>query len=362
MNWMSIILLSIEISGIKALAMLYGMSLFLVILSFIFFWIVMSTRKSKEKLRNQKEILVDRCREFISELVFEDDLCKESKQFEHYLLSSNFRSQILLEELINLHKSLKGELAHFLEGYFINKKLYKLSFSKVKSHNDYDVIEGLYELSKLNAKVAIPMVLKIYRRQQESEMKNYFLEFLINQSPKEGIDELIKASTFLSDWFQIKVINILNDNNFIAVPPLSKWLKRGGSHAIFGCKLTAYAKVHSEADELIGLLDSKNDDLKIEALRALVALEAKQNDELLIKNYFNQSDLVQREILLTLTQFESDLNVVFLNKCKVSKASEIRLFARNALNKLSRSKKYLELQQQASLAYSRSNSGLKIGA
>lgn len=356
MNWTSIIVLSLELLGIEILEMLYGMSFFLIILSVMFFWIVMSSRKAKEKLENEKGILVDRCREFISELVFEDQLCKESKKFEHYLLSSKFRSQVLLEEIINLRKSLKGELAHFLEGYFINKKLYKLSFSKVKSQNDYDVIEGLYELSELNAKVAIPMVLKTYRKQQESEMKNYFLEFLINQSPKEGIEELIRASTYLSDWFQIKVINILKDKNFIAVPALTKWLERGGSHAIFGCKLAAYAKTHSEIDELIGVLSMKNDDLKVEALKTLAVLEAKHTDELLIQSYFEQSEVVQKEILLTLTQFESDLNISFLNKCKVSKASEIRLFAHNAINKLNRAKKYFDLQPKAAVAYQNTSS------
>ncbi|WP_341225089.1 hypothetical protein [uncultured Arcticibacterium sp.] len=336
------------------------MSFFLVLLSLFFFWVVMSSRKSKERLAHEKSILVERCREFISELVFEDSLCKESKKLEHYLFSSKFRSQILLEELITLHKSLKGELAYFLEGYYINKNLYKLSFSKVKSQNNYDIIEGLYELSELNAKVAIPMVIKIYKKQQESEMKNYFLEFLINQSPKEGIEELIKASTFLSDWFQIKVINILKDRNFIDVPKLSKWLKRGGSHAIFGCRLVAYAKKHSEEGELIGILSSGNDSLKIEALKTLVALEAKQTDELLIENYFNQSDLVQKEILLTLTQFDTDLNIGFLNKCKVAKERETRLFAKNAIRKINRAKKYFEVQPQANLAYNMTEKFKKV--
>lgn len=351
MNLTSVMLLSLELSGTDVLEMLYGMSFFLLILSVMFFWIVMSSRKSKEKLENEKGILVDRCRGFISELVFEDELSKESMRFEHYILSTSFRSQILLEELITLHKSLKGELAHFLEAYYINKKLYKLSFSKVKSHNDYEVIEGLYELSELNAKVAIPMVLKAYKKQQNSEMKNYFLEFLINQSPKEGIKELIEANIFLSDWFQIKIINILNDQYYIDLPPLSKWLKKGGSHAIFGCKLVAYAKMYSEVDELVSVLSRNNDDLKIEALKTLAVLEAKETDELLLQNYYYQSGLVQKEILTTLRHFESELNVSFFNKCKISKESELRLFAYNALNNLKIARKYFDLKTQSALVY-----------
>jgi hypothetical protein len=296
--------------------------------SFIF---VIISREGKKKKKVEKDVLIEKCHEFVAELLFEESLSESAKKLELFFLQTANRKQILTNELIKLHKSFHGEMAKFIEQYYLEKGLYDLSISKLKSKKKHLVLDGLMELSEMDGENAIPAVKELFLKVKDNELKFFYLEFLIKKEPELGLRQLLKVDLFLCDWFQIKIINILKERNFISVPPLSSWLAKNDTYAIFGCRLTGYSQNHSEIPILMDLLYARNEDLKIAALRSLRILEADDiNKELIIK-YLDESERVKNEICQTLLGIDQTANTSFFEKVNFSNSEELRHLAFRAI-------------------------------
>lgn len=319
---------------------LYIASALLLLSGLFFFLFVIWSRMDKRRSAAKKAILVEKCQGFVSELVFEEELSSEARDVELFFLAKNRRKQLLLEEIMSLHKSLQGELAKFLEAYYIEKKLFKLSFNKIKSKKKHMVIEGLHELAEMNATGAVRSISKVFPKTKDVDTKSYFLEYMMKLDPEFAIDLILQTDTFLSDWFQVKVINILNETNFVNIPPLRSWIARGGSHAIFGCRLIAFTKAQNEIPDLIELLSDKEEALRLEALKTLAVLEAEEITDFLKARYMVETEIVKREILEVLSQFDYKSNVQFFSECSSSETPEIRLLAIKVINKVMKDKNF----------------------
>lgn len=321
---------------------LIGLCLIFIFFAAVFLAMVFISR-SRKKRRNLKiNIIQEQCQNYIAELVFEVQLSLEGNKNKKYLFKNAFRRSILLQELIKLHGNLQGDLALKLEDYYIESGIFKDSLKKLKSGKKNTILVGLSESVEMNAKTCIKTIHKLLDASRDKELSNYLITAIVKLDVDYGMQLLLNIKYFVSDWLQLKVIKILDDLNYTQIPPLNEWLAKGGSLAIFGCRLTAFTKSREDVPTLVELLKSDNEDLKIEALKTLSILEAEEVNMALISMYLGEDLKVKEEILKTLSGFKKTNNLPFFMKCTKSENKETKLIALQAIDLIMQSKSHQE--------------------
>jgi hypothetical protein len=294
--------------------------------------LVFISRNSKKASKIRIGKIEAQSQVFISELIFEEELSKEGLRLKRLLFYNSFRRNILLGEIIKLHANLQGELALKLEEYYVQSKLCSETVKKINSKKKDVILKGLSEYLEMNFRSGLRSIYLLFNKTKDPELNNELVVAIIKLDVKYGIELLLNLKTYLSDWYQLKIIKILDELMYTSHPPLEKWIEKGGSLAIFGCRLVAFSKSHQEIPVLVELLSCKNDALKIEAIRTLGILEAESVNDTLIGIYFGESDPVKEEILKTLKIFRKTNNIPFFLKCIKTTNKEEKLMALQAID------------------------------
>ena len=313
----------------------------LVSLSFLFFTLgalflifVLGFRKFK-KIRNTQTILLkEKCQILIAELIFDEKLSPKSAKMEVYFLQNSHRKQLLLDELMNLHKSLDGEIAKTIEQYYILKGYDKISLKKLKSKKTHEILQGVSELVEMKNHDSIQILDNLLLRTIDNSLKNYLMISIIKLDPEKGLRKLFSFDNYLTDWLQLSIINILDKKKFSDPPSLVKWIDKGNSFAIFGCRLTAYTKSEKDIPLLKTLIYTNDIPLKIEVIRTLGIMDAQEVNEQLIEIYFDQEIAVKSAILNTLAKFKNPNNFSFFVSCSKSNSHQTQLLALQGINLL----------------------------
>lgn len=295
---------------------------------------VLIVKKFKINQQDHTTQLRDKCQKLIAEIIFEEKLTPESMEMEQYFLKNRARKQLFLGELLSLHKNLQGEFATTIEQYYLSKGFDKLSFKKLKSEKTYNILQGLDELVEMKNHDSIKILENLLHQTIDYTLKNYLMIAIIKLNPESGLRGLFNFDNYLTDWLQLRIIKILDELKFINPPPLLKWIEKGGSFAIFGCRLTAYTKAEKDIPLLKKLINKNNVPLKIEAIRTLGILDAQEVNEQLIKIYFHENLVVKVAILNTLGMFKNPNNFNFFVSCSKSNTHETQLLALNGINLL----------------------------
>jgi hypothetical protein len=313
--------------------LIFGIFTCIIMAIFLFLFVVIS--RKRKILKSQKIYKIqEQAQILLSEIIFEEELNEESKLLEKQILNSNFKSQIFKSEIVRLHKSLQGELSLKLEEYFKIKKMHISSLKKIKSNKKYISIEGLGELLEMNIVRAVNDIFKILQKTKDIEITNYLICTIIKLDPRFGINLLLDLKIELNDWLQISILKILEELKFSDIPECQKWMTKGNSFAIFGCRLSSYTKNTADIPFLIDLLNTKDEILKIEIIKALGIMEAEEANEILINIYLGESTKVKEEILKTLELFKKSVNLKFFIRCSIKDTHETQLLALRAINSL----------------------------
>lgn len=292
---------------------------------------VLISRRNKTKLHKYEEEVAQHCAPLITYLVFGDEFSKEVEESEKYLFENQGRKQILINELITLRKSLVGESARMIENYFVEKKLYALSLKNLRSGNKYRMIQAMNELRNMNYPIGERIMIRIINSIKDYNTRNYLIAMMIQIHPTSGLQFVLSRDYFISDWLQMRILQVLQEAQEVEFPRVTEWLAKGGSHAIFGCRLVVFAKSLVDVPDLVMLLKGDNDPLKIEVLRALNSLEMSQTSKFLMKIYPKQKDEVKLEILKTIISFDLPENLEFIKKCYQNEKKELRYLAQKEI-------------------------------
>ncbi len=304
------------------------------ILGSLFLVFVLGFRKLK-KIRNaQNMVLKEKCQILIAELIFDEELSQESEKMESYFLSNSHRKQLFLEELMSLHKNLQGDIAIMIEHYYRLKDFDKVSIKKLKSEKTHEILQGVDELVEMRNLDSIQVLDNLLNQTIDYSLRNYLMTAIIKLDPEKGLRALFNFDNYLTDWLQLRIIGILDEMMFLNPPALAEWIDKGGSFAIFGCRLSAYIKSEKDIPLLKTLIYTKDISLKIEVIRTLGIMDAHEVNELLIKIYVSQNNDVKVAILNTLALFKNPNNFSFFVSCSKSDTHQTQLLALKGINLL----------------------------
>jgi hypothetical protein len=294
--------------------LLANLCVFSSVVALIFVGYVFANRKYSTVSNQNDEKTRAVVQNFITELLFSEYDTVANLNDYGFLFKNNNRKQLLIAEMIKLHDSLYGEEAQKLEKFYLESGLIKQSYKKVKSTNKDLVLSGLGELVEMRSFEYLSMLEGLLKGTFDNELKNYLTTAILKLDPKRGLDLILNADHFLTDWFQLIIIKEIDDLKFNDFPPLEEWQKKGSSVAVFGERLHSFKNtfenpfdqnIELKTDE-IALQESENV-LEETAEVATNQIKASNIENALLEIYLSESPETQEEIRNTLKLLKSKI-------------------------------------------------------
>ncbi len=290
-------------------AIIYSILTMLIILPFILF-----NRNKMEKKAVTDQYLKEKFQELLIAFLYNDPVKKqEVKEKIKNITKSNYSSQFLINEIIDLSINLKGDTTNELRKLYLELELDKLTFKKVKSRKWHIKIKAFRELAFMNLKTANNEILK------SLESKNDILRMeaqialvrLNEKDPFRFLDKLEKPFTL---WEQMNIHELLILHNLV-VPEFRQWVKSGNkSIAIFAISMVRIFKQNEALNEIIELLDHDDIEIREAAIKTIGSLKTKKG-LLPLKKYFKTETYDNKINILKAFQKNTDTgNIEYLKK------------------------------------------------
>ena len=204
----------------------------------------------------------------------EIDTNRISDHFKKNYLQRKFNRQILLTEIIHLHKNFSGDFAQNLEMFYTRLGFHQDSFDKLSSTLWHIKAQGISELAEMNIKTTIPTISKFIEHPNELLRMEAQLAVL-RLADQDVLGFLDHLQSPLTDWQQLNLQQVLSHKDRDQIPEFSRWLTSANDSIIeFSVKMIGLYNQVTAVPQLIKLLRSGSLKIKIAAVQSLQKLDA----------------------------------------------------------------------------------------
>ncbi len=119
------------------------------------------------------------------------------------------QKQILLDEVANFYDNFSGKSSDMIKDLYDEMALYKISIKKLKNFRWHNKIEGIVELSTMNHKKAYDLIVPLLRH-KNNDVRRTAKIAIVELKKANGLDDLAKLTTEMSDWTSLSIISILH--------------------------------------------------------------------------------------------------------------------------------------------------------
>lgn len=260
----------------------------------------------------------------LKHIIFNEDLNKDLEEGEQPQLisltdflktpfKSTFGKQALIDRIINFRKSFKGIMAFYLRQLYIDLELDKMSSNKMKSVKWDKKVVALVELTAMDMSIADVNILPL-TNSKNSELRSEARHAYIKLSKNEPFKFFDVVTEPLLMWDQIQLFKIITTTENIAIPNFARWVTYSPNKSIvsFCLKLIVYYNQVDGIPAVIKLLDTKDHELRANAINCLGKLKVDEVEDKLLDIYGNQTLNCQIEILKALGRIRSGKSISFL--------------------------------------------------
>lgn len=190
--------------------------------------VILLKRVRMEKRDGIKKRLLVSYQHVLMDYLQEDDpdLSKKIEDVLRNLMNSPFKKQLLINQIVDLGKNLRGKNLKKLQDLYFDLKLHKRTFRKVRWGNWSNKIKGIKELCSLSLPHQKERILKyanskndILRMEAQTALVD-LSRFEDNPQPFQFLDELTHP---FSRWEQIALYQVMLDRD-IPPPNFLNWM------------------------------------------------------------------------------------------------------------------------------------------
>ncbi len=296
------------------------------ILSILITYTTILTKRYKgyrlEKKLEKINPLIDEL--ILKHIIFNEDLSKDLEEgeipqlipladFQKSPFKSNFGKQALIDRIINFRKSFKGTMAFYLRQLYIDLELDKKSFNKMKSVKWDKKVVALVELTAMDMSIADVNILPL-TNSKNSELRAEARHAYIKLSKNEPFKFFDVVTEPLLMWDQIQLFKIITTTEDISIPNFARWVTYSTNKSIvsFCLKLIVFYNQVEGIPAVIKLLDTKDHELRANAINCLGKLKVDDVESKLLDIYGNQTLNCQIEILKAIGRIRSGKSIDFL--------------------------------------------------
>ena len=240
--------------------------------SFVFIFRYRLSAKAS-KVAVQKKILAPIISNF---LFYETDATKE-ENYEYIklkieirdLLKSPFSRLVLKEILLDLQKDLSGDSRHRIFKLYQDLELHFDAFKKLKSWRWELVSKGILELTQMRVLAAYGFIKKFINDKRGVVRKQAQIATVTLKH--EGISYFLDTAKYgISEWQQLKLLDVLRDFEDFTPPRFKAWLtSKNRDVVLFALRLIKHYNQNDANKSLIELVKHKNNQIKSEAIQCI---------------------------------------------------------------------------------------------
>ncbi len=178
----------------------------------------------------------------------------------------NFYKQQFLTELIKMHRLYGGEIAENLRRCYTDFRLIQLSYAKIRSRKWEDKCAGIQELSEMEIKKAVPVILE-HTRSKNDTLKMVALIEVLHLSGLERLSLLKNYEEPLNDWIQLNLLESIKESNKGEIPDFHDLLKsENETIVVFALRLVRLFHQNQHLATVNELSSSLTRKVKLEAM------------------------------------------------------------------------------------------------
>jgi len=324
--------------------LLWDLSVLFVALSllyfgFIFFFRNRTTSKARNKQLQRKELAP-----VISNFLFyEDDASKEEK-YEYIALKITIRdfikepeNRVILKDiLLDLQRDVTGESRNRLFRLYHDLDLHLDALAKLRSWRWEVISQGILELTQMKVAEAYPFIRKFINDKRSVVRKQ--AQIATVSLRHEGIGHFLDTNKYaISEWQQIKILEVLRNFEDFVPPKFSAWLTASNKDVVlFALRLIRYYNQIDASTSIIELIKHKVDEIKISAIDCIKEFGIKEALPVLMAAFPKCKKETKIVVLDALGVLGDKATIVWLdNVTKNEKNFNVRSKALSAINAIS---------------------------
>ncbi len=265
----------------------------------------------------------------LSEFLFlEEDATKDEKS--NYLalkvelrqmLNDNFNRRILTQVLLDLRKDISGSTQDLICQLYQNLGLENDSFKKLKSWRWQQICKGIIELSQMKVSNAYSILCKYVNSPRSIIRKQ--AEIAIVTLNDEGIAYLLdNTKSKISEWQQLKLLEVLATKNDFQVPLFKVWLTSNNNHVVlFALRLIKHYNQNDSRASVIELVRHKSNQIREAAILCIKEFNFYEAIDTMKMVFWNCSISVKISILDALSEIGSEAELEFLKLIETKEAN-----------------------------------------
>ncbi|MBC7745920.1 MAG: HEAT repeat domain-containing protein [Flavobacterium sp.] len=270
---------------------------------------------------------------FNSEDYVEEDVKQIVNQLKKLPLHKYMVRQMLINELIILHKNFSGKVNTLISTIYVWLKLENHSKKKLNSWHWYKKAQGIEELSELGIE-SIAEELLLYVNSKNITLRMQAQSGYLQLSKTDPFMFLDYTNQNILPWHQINLMDVLNRRKDINLPLFSRWFSSSNNSTVIFCiRLVVRFHQMESVKELMSLFKHPSEEVRKEMIIAIGELSLVDIEHHLTTNFNNESHSCQIEIIRTVGKIASGTELPFLKRMIFSPDFELRFEAAKSLQK-----------------------------
>lgn len=287
---------------------------------------------------NLRQKLEERYALLLTGIIFDDrdELFEEKRQklvdyFRKQYVRSPFYKRILRKQLLFLHKNFSGQSQDILKELYYELDLHKSALAQLRDTDWSEKAEAVRELSQMGYDKAKEKILKLTLHENRVlRLEAQAAMLALNEEEPFGF--LAYATGEITEWQQLNLEEKAKRLDLKKIPNFSQWFGLKNQSVVEFCvKMTVAYNQFESADALLQLLYSKDERVRLEAVKAVGTMLIDESQLILVEMYPEVSPEMKDAIIVSLGKIGGIEGMVFLEELLLTEEHDFALKAGRAL-------------------------------
>lgn len=218
------------------------------------------------------------------------------QEFIHLLKNKDFK-KIFISVLIESDQKFVGDAHKTLKELFYTFQLDKLAWQKLQSTNTYQQVRGIQVMTAMQAGEALDKITQ-YLQHDNPYVYSEAQYSVVRFNGFEGLRFLDTNEKPLSQWQQMRLLQTIQTVSPSDYNTIAAWLHSKNLSVVhFALAMIRRFRIHALHDLVIALVQAATTEIRIQAIKALQAIESPDTLDILVDTYPRQENVVKVEIL-----------------------------------------------------------------
>ncbi|WP_207496970.1 hypothetical protein [Aridibaculum aurantiacum] len=227
-------------------------------------------------IKNKKTLFKNRIKEHIDQWIIqiiseEESEIKVPARFRKLLKNASAR-QVAIDELISSKRTFLGSVADNIVQLFYQLGLHEESTKKLDDSQPHIQCQGIHELCTMEQRHLLQKIYR-YTNSKDPDVRIEAQSAMVKWYGFNGLRFLDIVSYPITAFQQLKLLELLRNEDFKEIPKLGKWLSSKNVSVIqFALKLAEHYRQHQVSAEAAHCLYHTDEAVRMQAIKTLATI------------------------------------------------------------------------------------------